>query len=141
MLIFRAISVLALSGLLFSINANAKAKDCTLSVEEPVIHYYRTDGLVLDNRGNTVNDGVLARLSAKGFEISTAVKTAYVMETEVRCGPKMTFFGPQDFCQTEVIFYKSKPYAKVYSSGPTAPMPGLNLDFNQIFWPSCEELK
>jgi hypothetical protein len=127
--------VLAIS---FSMSsAFAKAKDCSLFLADPKITH-TTYG---SNSGNPVNNGVIRILQKNGFTISTnELKAHYVMKTEVRCGQAWTMFGLQDSCQTSISFEDTKQEKIAYTDGPTAPMAGLNIDFNNVNFPKCSDL-
>jgi hypothetical protein len=119
-------------------------RSCKLFVEEPSIHYVRSDGLVLNNPSNQVNSGVLALLVQDGFTLADRPETATLtMQTEVKCGPVQSWvwFTPvtQDACQTEVRFVK-RATNQVLKRSTTVATPGLNIDFNGITWPQCKEL-
>lgn len=118
--------------------AKEKVKDCSLFLSEPKITHtmYGTN-----NGGNGVNNGVVRILQTNGFTISTSfAKAHYVMDTEVRCGQQWTFFGIQDACQTSITFVDQKEDKIVYTDGPTAAKPGLNIDFNSVNFPKCSDL-
>jgi hypothetical protein len=132
-------SLMVLAALtLFTTQLYAKSKDCSLYVYTPRI----THSMYGENTGNNkVNAGVISILQKNGFTISTnSSKARYAMETEVRCSKMWTFFGLQDACQTEVTFTDTKEEKVVFTDGPTIATPGLNIDFNSVRFPTCNEL-
>lgn len=110
---------------------------CTLFVNDPVITH---ENYGTNTGANKVNSGVLRILQNNGFTISlNESKARYSMKTEVRCGQMWTMFGPVDGCQTEVSFEDNKEEKLLYTSGPTPAMPGLNINYNAISFPSCSD--
>lgn len=119
----------------FAALAAPKIEKCSLYVSSPVITH---ENYGTNSGPNKVNSGVLRILQTNGFEISlNESKARYTMNTEVRCGKMWTMFGLVDGCQTEVTFIDNKEEKLLYTSGPTAPMPGLNINFDAISFPSC----
>jgi len=118
--------------------AKTTKKDCSLFILNPRI----THTMYGENTANNkVNNGVLSILTKNGFSISTnASKAKYSMETEVRCAKGWTMFGLQDTCQTEVTFVDNVEEKIVYTDGPTSPIMGLNIDYNNINFPKCSDL-
>ncbi len=130
--------LLALTILSTTAFAKTGKKDCSLYLLNPRI----THNMYGENTGNNkVNNGVISILTKNGFSISTnASKARYSMETEVRCAKSWTMFGLQDSCQTEVTFVDNVEEKVVYTDGPTTPIMGLNIDFNNINFPKCSDL-
>lgn len=122
--------------------APKKDDSCNLHIEQPDITYYFPNGVTAkNNANNSVNSGVLNKLTNNGFKITqVSLDAEYIMATEVRCGPVLTWFGPQDMCQTQVRIYNSVS-EKVFDSNPTTQTPGLNINFDSISFPTCDELK
>ncbi len=118
--------------------AKVSKKDCSLYILNPRI----THSMYGENTSNNkINNGVVSILTKNGFSISTnASKAKYSMETEVRCTKGWTMFGLQDTCQTEVTFVDNVEEKIVYTDGPTSPIMGLNIDFNNINFPKCSDL-
>jgi hypothetical protein len=126
-----------LISLLTTVSSFAATTDCSLYVNNPTI----THSTYGTNTGaNKVNNGVLSILMKNGFQISTnPSKARYSMDTEVRCSQTWTFFGLQDSCITEVTINDSKD-EKIVFTDRTNPIAGLNIDFNNITFPSCKDL-
>lgn len=134
----KLLSFLVLSILTTNVFAKTSKKDCSLYILNPRI----THNMYGENTSNNkVNNGVISILTKNGFTISTnSSKAKYSMETEVRCAKGWTMFGLQDSCQTEVTFVDNVEEKIVYTDGPTSPVLGLNIDFNNINFPKCSDL-
>lgn len=132
----KTLIVASLALLSSAVMAGPKEK-CSLYVSNPVITH---ENYGTNTGANKVNSGVLRILQNNGFEISlNESKARFTMNSEVRCGKMWTWFGPVDGCQTEVTFIDNKEEKLLYTSGPTAPMPGLNINFDAISFPSCSD--
>lgn len=120
----------------------AETRGCTLAVEEPSITYYAPNGATAyPTNPQPVNPRVLRLLESQGFKIARSGAAAYRMETEVRCGPMMTVWGPRDYCQTQVTFVKRSSGESVFQSPQTYPTPGLTIGFDAISFPRCQDLR
>lgn len=131
---FFLLSILALT----SFQTFAKAKDCSLYISNPKISHTMYGQ---NNGQNSVNSGVISILTKNGFSVVKNIsKAKYELETTVRCTKNWSFFGLQDFCSTEIMISDLKEEKIVYTDGPTAPIMGLNIDFNNVRFPNCQEL-
>jgi hypothetical protein len=122
--------------------AELTASRCRLAVEDPKIRYIAAGALVAETlpNSNPVGEPVLNLLRERGFALTSSGASFLRMQTEVRCGPMLTFWGYVNGCQTEVSFVKRRTGEVIHVSR-TIAKPGMSIDFDGITFPRCADLR